>query len=182
MTLNTSSGSLPRHLYVKVDGSFIGAEPGWHDAVWFGLHAHVGRAWGCTVMLDNGAVYRNLPPHALAFEDNAPAWTIKQAQLWDCYGPQFSLVAYTYLEGMGCIARIEGKDVPAMYLFTAVPYGDGFTQEPTQDKEFMFLRTDHGRLTIQPTNRVRFIDKSFTDADAGWPRLSVQKQAYSCED
>jgi hypothetical protein len=180
MTLFTSSGSLPRHLYVRVDGSFVGRQ-GWLDAVWFGLHAHVGRAWGCTVMFDDGAVYRNLPPHALAFDDDAPEWTIRQAQSWDCYGPQFSLVAYTYLEGMGAVAKCNGADVPAMYLFTAVPFGDGFTQEPEQDKEFMFLRTDHGRLTIQPTNRVRFIDKSFTKAGE-WPRLSVQRNVYSCED
>jgi hypothetical protein len=181
MTICTASGSLPRHLYVKVDASFVSDEPGWFEAVWFGVHAHVGRAWGCTVMLECGAVYRNLPPHALAFCDDPPPWTIKQAQLWDCYSPHFSAVEYTYLQNMGCVAKVEGQDLPATYLFTLVPFGDGFTADPQQDKEFMFLQTDDGRLTIQPTNRVRFIDKSFT-VGGDWPRLRVQSETYSCED
>jgi len=178
--LFTASGSLPRHLYVSVDGSFMGTQ-GVHDAVWFGLHSHPGRAWGCTVLLENGAVYRNLPPHALSWKSPLAPWTIEQAQLWDCYSSQFSIHIYNYLDGLSAIANVCGQDTPCSYLFTAIPYGDGFTEEPTQDKEFMFLRTDHGRLTIQPTNRVRFVDKSFTSEKADWPKLTVQSSVYSCE-
>jgi len=178
--LFTSSGSIPRHLYVEVDGTFVGGG-GWHKAVWFGLHAHIGRAWGCTVMLDSGAVYRNLPPHAISFGGEAVSWSLEQAQLWDCYSAQFSTHIYTYLDGLRAVARVDGEDVPCSYLFTAIPYGDGFTEEPTQDKEFMFLQTDGGRLTIQPTNRVRFIDKSFTLEGNEWPKLRAQEQIYSCE-
>ena len=181
MMLFTASGSLPHHLYVKVDGSFIGIE-GWHDAVWFGLHAHIGRAWGCTVMLESGAVYRNLPPHAIAWWKDAAPWSLEQAQLWDCYSAQFSTHAYTYLYGLNATAKIGGLSIPCSYLFTAIPYGDGFTETPEQDKEFMFLKTMSGRLTIQPTNRVKFIDKSFTSEGNDWPKLRVQKQVYSCED
>lgn len=180
MTLFTASASLPRHIYCLIDSSFVGLE-GWHKAVWFGLHSHPGRMWGCTVMLECGAVYRNLPPHALAWEETAPPWEAKQAQLWDCYGPQFSVLVYGYLDGLDATARICGEDVPASYLFTAVPIGDGFTHEPEQEKEFMFLRTEHGRLTVQPTNRVRFREPSFTDDDVPIPRLKTQTEVYSCE-
>jgi len=176
----TASGSLPRHLYVRVDGAFVGAE-GWIPAVWFGLHSHPGRAWGCTVLLECGAVYRNLPPHAIGWGDDPPAWTLKQAQLWDCYGSQFSTHVYTYLDGLDAVAKVCGEDVECSYLFTAIPVGDAFTQEPSQDKEFMFLKTHDGRLTIQPTNRVRFIEASFTDPDATWPSLAVTREAYHCE-
>lgn len=179
MTLFTGSGSLPRHLYVKVDGAFLGLDTS-QDAVWFGLHAHPGRAWGCTVMLESGAVYRNLPPHALVFGHAMVPWTLRQAQLWDCYGDQFSLHAYDYLDGLSAVARIDGQDVPCAYLFTAIPIGDPYTDEPEQGKEFMFLRTAGGRLTIQPTNRVLFRDKSFT-RDTGWPRLRLSSAVWSCE-
>jgi hypothetical protein len=54
------------------------------------------------------------------------------------------------------------------YLFTAVPLNDAYTRDPSQSKEFMFIQTEQGRLTIQPTNRVLFVDKSFT-VDQGWP-------------
>jgi len=178
--LYTASGSLPKHIYVSVEGSFIGSSENC-DAVWFGLHSHVGRVWGCTVLLENGAVYRNLPPHALFWGKSPQPWSLKQSQLWDCYSPQFSTHAYTYLEGLSAKAKVMGSDISCKYLFTAIPLGDGFTEEPTQDKEFMFLRTDHGRLTIQPTNRVKFIDASFTETDTEWPRLEVQSLTYSCE-
>lgn len=178
--LYTASGSLPRHLYVFVDGRFMGCD-GWHSAVWFGLHAHPGRMWGCTVMLECGAVYRNLPPHALAWTREPPEWMPEQAQIWDCYGHNFSTHIYSYLDGLDAWARIDGKDVPCSYLFTAVPIGDAFTHEPEQEKEFMFLKTDHGRLTIQPTNRCRFIESSFTDAGSEMPKLCTQTETYSCE-
>jgi hypothetical protein len=72
-------------------------------------------------------------------------------------------------------------DHPGPYLFTAVPIGDGFSDAPDQAKEFMFIWLDNDRLTIQPTNRVLFEDRSFTDASHGVPRLRLQSEIYSCE-
>tara|TARA_R110000868_G_scaffold120209_2_gene319079 strand:+ start:1044 stop:1448 length:405 start_codon:yes stop_codon:yes gene_type:complete len=132
-------------------------------------------------MLQSGAVYRNLPPHAIAFCEDATEWTIEQAQLWDCYGNQFSVLVYDFLDGLDATARINGEDVPCKYLFTAVPVGDAYTAEPSQDKEFMFLQTRKGRLTIQPTNRVLFTDASFTDKTPVWPSLPLTTRIYSSE-
>jgi hypothetical protein len=176
----TASGSLERHLYVNVIGEFVGVD-GLLPAVWFGLHSHPGRAWGCTVMLECGAVYRNLPPHAITFGNNPIPWSLQQAQLWDCYGTDFSLHIYRYLDGLDAIAMVQGDKLACSYLFTAIPVGDGFTHEPTQDKEFMFLRTDSDMLTIQPTNRVVFVERSFTDDEAPIPKLKVTSEVYSCE-
>jgi hypothetical protein len=68
------------------------------------------------------------------------------------------------------------------YLFTAAPLGDGFSREPEQNKEFVFARLDNGRLTVQPTNRVLFEERSFTDV-VEWPRdVRRQTAVYSCED
>jgi hypothetical protein len=44
---------------------------------------------------------------------------------------------------------------------------DGYTQDPSQSKEFMFIQLDNGRLCIMPTNELRFHDKSYTEGD--WP-------------
>lgn len=61
-------GQLPHHQYVHVDTAFTHKAPEVSStpAVWFGLVSYPGRAWGCTVLLESGAVYRNLPLHALA--------------------------------------------------------------------------------------------------------------------
>jgi hypothetical protein len=49
-----------------------------------------------------------------------------------------------------------------------------------QDKEFIFVQLDNGRLTIQPTNKVAFIDPSFILPDL--PKLKTQTITYSCEE
>lgn len=177
--MNTGSASLPHHQYVWVDQSFIReGGSGWEPAVWFGLHSHPGRAWGCHVMLECGAVYRGLPPHALAFGDKPDEWTLPQAQMWDCYGTQFSLLRYTFLTGLQARAT---NGILCDYLFTAVPLGDGYSEHSSQSKEFMFTRTKGERLLILPTNKLRFIDKSFT-AEVERPRLKLADTVWSCEE
>ena len=177
--MNTGSASLPHHQYVWVDQSFIReGGSGWEPAVWFGLHSHPGRAWACHVMLECGAVYRGLPPHALAFDDKPDDWTLPQAQMWDCYGWAFSLLRYTFLTGLQARAT---NGILCDYLFTAVPLGDGYSEHSSQSKEFMFTRTKGERLLILPTNKLRFIDKSFT-AEVERPRLKLADTVWSCEE
>jgi hypothetical protein len=181
---------LPRHLYVHVDSAFTHVEPcGFIPAVWFGLVSVPGRVWGCTVLLESGAIYRNLPPHALAFHD-APEqrWMARQSQVWNCYGTQFVAHEYRYLAGLSVIVNDLGEMRAGTYLFSACPMSDGFSAEPEQAKEFSFIRLENGRLTIQPTNNLMFIEGSFTkprgsivfatDFPAG---LRRQTESWSCE-
>lgn len=171
--------SLPFHKYVWVDSSFIRKNAfGFEPAVWFGLVSQYGRAWGLNVLLECGAIYRSLPPHAIAFNEKPEAnWTIKDAQLWDCYADQFQLHEYTYLREM----RVRTKDHQGVYLFTAAFINDAFTRTPEQAKEFSFIALDNGRLTIQPTNRTLFEDLSFT-VNKGVPTdLITQTNEWSCE-
>ena len=177
--MNTGSASLPHHQYVWVDQSFIReGGSGWEPAVWFGLHSHPGRAWACHVMLECGSVYRGLPPHALAFDDKPDDWTLPQAQMWDCYGRTFSLLSYSFLDGLQAVTK---DGILCDYLFTAVPIGDAYSAHPSQSKEFMFTRTKGERLLILPTNKLRFIDKSFT-AEVERPRLKLADTVWSCEE
>lgn len=72
MTLHTHAAPLPGHQYVWIDANAIGQhEP--LRAVWFGLTSWPGRAFGCHVLLECGAVYRNVPLHQLASKPGAPA-------------------------------------------------------------------------------------------------------------
>jgi hypothetical protein len=182
--MNTKIGSLPYHRYVWVDSRFTHEEPvGWVRAEWFGLVSHPGRVWGCNVMFSFGGVYREIPPHAVAFcPDPEKKWAVNQAQLWDCYGVKWWAHEYTALRSLRCRARIRGKDYGGMYLFTVAPCEDGFSEAPEQSKEFKFIALDNGRLTIQPTNRVIFEDRSFTDPEEKIPKLKLQTEWWSCEE
>lgn len=186
--LYTHVGDLPRHYDCWVDDAAVLAEPKGEvvPCRWFGLTSHPGRVWGCTVLLESGAVYRDIPPHRMAFRADAVAeWTPSLAQRWDCYSWAFATLVYSALDGLRCEA-VCGPDKRAeagRYLFTAAPVGDGFTEDPRQAKQFMFVALDNGRMTIQPTNRVVFRDGSWTTAKAGeWPTgLRATEEVVRCE-
>jgi hypothetical protein len=192
LMLSTHVGQLPRHQYVWVDSDFTHEKPiGFVPAVWFGLVSYPGRAWGCTVMLECGAIYRALPPHALAFSDSPEIyWPVQMAQRWDCYGWNFTAHIYDYLDGLDCRVRIEldcpvrierYTELDGQYLFSVAPVGDAFSAYPEQAKEFTFVRLDNDRLTVQPTNNLLFTEKSFT-RDVGWPTdLQRQSKVYHAE-
>jgi hypothetical protein len=164
--MNTLIGNIPKHKYVFVDSCFTHEQPvGFIPAVWFGIVSFPGRVWGLNVMLESGAVYRNLPPHSISFSDkDGVDWTPNEAQHWSCYGYEFVAMEYDYLSGLGCAARIadehELKNF-GQYLFTVAPVGDAFSAVPEQAKEFSFIHLNNNRLTIQPTDRVVFFDSSF---------------------
>jgi hypothetical protein len=177
-------GELPRHIYCYVDSTYTHNEPqGFLPCVWFGLVSYPGRTWGCTVMLESGAIYRNVPAHAIAFTTKPErTWYACEAQTWDCYGEQFTTLEYKYLAGLDCKVKCATVPYEGSYLFTAAPVGDGFSAYPEQAKEFCFIQLDNGRLTIQPTNYVVFRERSFTDNKLEFPTgLRRQTDVWSAE-
>ncbi|MDA1095363.1 MAG: hypothetical protein O3A25_19190 [Acidobacteria bacterium] len=183
--LHTLIGPLPAHLYVWVDTTFTHrrgrVDNRYEPAVWFGLVSTPGRMWGCTVLLESGAVYRNLPPQAICFVPDADPLSPWQAQTWDCYGTDFAVVDYPYLSGLRCLVKTGDTTAQGRHLFAVAPVGDGFSAEPSQAKEFHFLALEEGRLTIQPTDRVVYEDRSFTGPLAFPAGLRRQTEVYRCE-
>lgn len=181
MTLYTHAGALPAHQYVWVEPDAIGKHD-WLQGVWFGITSYPGRAFGCHVLFENGAVYRNVPLHQLASRKTDSKWTAADAQTWDAYGWQFSLIDYPYLSSMNARAKVRDEEHGGHYLFTLVPVGDAFSAAPTQSKEFYFLQLQNGRYTAQPTNRVLIEDRSFVDK-LEWPTcLRRQDDWHSAEE
>jgi hypothetical protein len=149
--------------------------------MWVGITSIPGRAWGINVILRNGgALYRNLPPHSIGFHSEDFGWTIQQAQLWDCYSYHFTIVQSPILRGLRMQAKVKGELLTGEYLFHVTHVDDGWSDSPDQDKEFYFIKLDNGRLTIQPTNRITFIDASFIVND-NLPELKLSDTIYSCE-
>ena len=177
----SGAGPLPRHRYCFVEPNTFGNED-WLRVAWFGLVSHPGRTWGCHVMLECGAVYRNVPLQRLSHKTTDKLWSTDQAQTWDCYGHDFSVVEYPFLEAVPVIARLRsGEKIEGRYLFTAIPMLDGFSLEPEQSKEFYFIALENGRFTAQPTNHVLVKDKSFV-TNVEWPKLKRQTEVWSVDE
>jgi len=176
----SGAGPLPRHTYCYVEPNTFGNEK-WERVAWFGLVSHPARTWGCHVMLESGAVYRNVPLHRLAHRETVTGWTPCEGQTWDCYGHHFSVVEYPFLEAAPVRVKLRNKtEHTGRYMFTAIPMLDGFSLEPEQSKEFYFIKLDNGRFTAQPTNHVLVQDKSFITVSE-WPRLKRQTEMWSVD-
>jgi len=179
-------GQLPHHQYVFVDTAFTHtqAKASSVPAIWFGLVSFPGRVWGCTVLLENGAVYRNLPLHALAhrLEGLDIPWEARDSQCWDCYGTSFTTLCYDALLGLECLAKTNDVQRDGEYLCTIAPSGDAYSAEPAQAKELILIALTNGRYTLQPTDRVVFRDASFTTGKLEFPHgLKRQDETWSCE-
>lgn len=152
---------------------------------WFGLTSVPGRAWGLTVLLENGAIYSHLPPHAIAFKTGAPKWTVEHAQLWDCFGHDFAVEEYSYLAGRRVLCdvnRRRGELLEGTYLFTAQHYGDGYSAAPEQAKQYHFIQLELGRLVCLPANRFMVDAAEFTALEGALPKgLRRQTETYSVE-
>jgi len=180
--MNTKIGALPTHRYIWVDSKYTHEKPiGLVEAMWVGLTSIPSRAWGINVILrDGGALYRNIPPHAVNFSPNPiKNWRIKDSQLWNCYSYNFSILQNPILQGIPVTTKIGKSIHNGTYLFSTTHLFDGWSDSPEQDKEFIFIQLTNGRLTIQPTNRVAFIDHSFTNTNM--PKLKLHDTIYSCE-
>jgi hypothetical protein len=111
-----------------------------------------------------------------------PKWEPQDAQVWDCYGHQFSVVEYPFLESAGPMkVRLLSKaEYMGKYLFTAIPMLDGYSLDPEQSKEFMFVALENGRFCSLPTNHVLVNDKSFIRS-LEWPKLKRQTEVWSVD-
>lgn len=180
--MNNKTSSIPLLQYLWVDTRFTHQKPiGFQEAEWVQTVAIPDRAWGLNVVFRNGGMmYRNLPPHAIAF-DKSPdkEWYLDYAQLWNCYGYQYENMACQHLSGSIVKVKINNEILSGEYIFQTSFIGDSYSMTPEQDKTFFWIKLFNQRLTIQPTNRVTFIDPSFIE-NGEIPKLKLQNQIYRC--
>jgi len=184
----THAANLPFHQYVSVDKKILSGNKaeGWEEAVWFGLTSVPHRAWGCTVMLKCGAIYRGLPISALAHDKvgEEQPWSIGEAQRWDCFGYSFQPIRYDYLRELDCSVWIPKRNCwfAGHYVFTAEPYEDGYSLEPSQTKSHHFIALVNGRYACVPGNNVLWKEASFVREDGKPDWLRVQTQTWHAEE
>lgn len=174
------------HQYVYVDAGAITRDgQGTRPAVWLALHSVPGRMFGATLLLESGALYRDVPLHRLATRPDAPVWRPDEAQHWNAYGGDLQVIRLPYLDGLRLTAkcgRVSTREHAGTYVCSLQPIGDDYSRAPEQDKTFTLIALDDGRYTCQPTDRVLVHDASFTCVE-GWPTdLTRNRSTWSCED
>ena len=184
----TLLANLPRHLYIYVCNEALsqGQRSGVTRASWFGLVSLPNKVWGATVLLENGAVYTPVPLHTIRTESSKDAgydvWNPSDAQRWDCFGYDFTVIEYEQLAGRDVEAYIDGKWFQSTYMFTAQHYGDAYSQTPEQTKQYHFVDVHGLGIAALPTNCCVFHERCFTKPDGKPDWLRVSKEYPSCEE
>jgi hypothetical protein len=188
---------VPRPMYAYVDSRYLydfaaDVIPEWRSCMIYGLSALPGRAWGLSVLLDDGAIYQHLPVHAFSLRSDYTAdWEqhyhdLTELQVWSCYGNTFATHEYGALSEMSARVYLgNGKWEMGRYWFTAAPWDDCFSTTPDQHKHFNFMWLECGALASLPGNRLLFNDPSFTTNMPAWgsrPAYQVNTRYWFPED
>ena len=160
------NADLPRHFYAYVRDEFLRGLASGHGrasrCVVFGLASVVGRALGFHVLLANGAQWARVPLHALVADPEAPRLPLSDLCLWDCFGYDLEAHEFAYLRGLDVDVRIGKKWLPGSYVCSLDWKGNGFSESAEQHKVMHLIALDNGCYALQPNNRTRWHEASFT--------------------
>ena len=183
--------ALPKHIYCWVRQPFVytsGVEDVLVPCVWFAISSHPGRALGCHVMLENGAVVLELPLHALIADSKKtipPQFEIHDHQIWDCFGWDAEVFELPYLGMLSAsILDDEHKNthMTAFPVFAIDWKDNAFSDYPEQHKWLIMVETEDNYYMALPQDRLVFEDASFTKYDEGTlKRIKRQTEVWSCE-
>lgn len=173
---------LPTHRYVWVRDSYIYNNPtgAFVPAVWFGISSHPGRAFGCHVLLDNGATIIDLPLIALAHTENPKEeLCISDAVAWDSFGWDVQVYEPQYLCGL--LTWMLQEDHQSHMgigeaLFAIDWVNNGWSNYPQQHKWLWVIAGDDGNLYAMPQDRLIFQEESFTDNFRKIPEGGIKRQ------
>ena len=148
----------------------------------YGLSSLPSRAWGISILLDNGALVQHIPLHALTFNPDSPHnHPLDHLQIWSCYGWDFATHEYDALRELPLKVYLKGAWEKGRYLFTAAPYGDAYSLTPDQHKHFNFVKLDCGAIGAYPGNRMLMFDSSFVELPDEKPRYITNSQVWFVE-
>ena len=172
--MSTHIADIPNSFYCYVRNEFLyDMQKGFGEftpCMAYGVSALPGRAWGVSLLLNNGALVQHVPVHAITFTPKENhCHPLDHLQIWSCYGWEFATHVYGALQEMPVKVYMKGQWETGRYLFTAAPYGDHFSSAPDQHKHFNFVQLDCGALAALPGNRMLAFDSSFVEFEPQRP-------------
>lgn len=182
------NADLPRHFYAYVREEFLHDLQDGHGAavrcVAFGVASVAGRALGFHVLLDNGAQWARVPLHALVSVPTAPRMSLGDLCLWDSFGYDVEAVEFAYLRGLDVDALIGRDWLPGSYVCSLDWKGNGFSESAEQHKVMHLIALENGCYALQPNNRTRWHEVSFTTKPydlASPPKYRVNTHVWHAE-
>jgi len=180
--------SLPKHQYAYLRTEFCNNLDEKHNGtipcVVFGAESNPERALGFHVLREDGALVAQVPIHALCWKIDAPQQQVGELEAWDCFGYWLTVIEFRYLRERAFSYKHAGAEQQGRYLCTFDFIDNGFSDHPTQHKCWHFLALDNGNYALQPNNRCRVIDKSFTENEFTWdkpPAIQTNELTWYCE-
>lgn len=183
MTLNCD---LPNHFYCKLKKEFLYDQREhkgeFVDALVFAISSIPGRAIGFSLVTEHGAQFSRLPIQALVHKEKHTDYPLNLLQPWDAMGYEVVVNEYKYLREMPCKVMFRDKSWhPGRYMFTIDFLDNGFSAEPTQAKCYHMIKLCGGQFSLQPNNRIIWLDSSFVKPLEGRPDYIVNSHVWHCE-
>jgi hypothetical protein len=177
-----------------VRGNYLRNQVDSHDKYFpcmiFGVASMQGRSPLFHFLMEDGGVWWRMPISAFCAEPGVPEVDIYDLVLWNSFSSQISVTEFEAMRHMRMtyVAR-SGEFVNGKYLFTldwhspeANTINVGFSENPGQHKcGHVILRND-GNYAIQPNNRVRLFDPSFTTKHGTLIERLINTRLWDVED
>lgn len=138
-----------------------------------------------TVLLESGALWYELPLHALAIKESAPLLDITECQMWDCLSSQWIAHRYDHLRHLTAFVWLNKADgskdlARGSYMFTIDMMGTFYADHPSEHKTLNIIELDDGQVVAYPNNRCLFEDKTFTKINGRLNYIQTN-QHFFCE-
>lgn len=122
-------------------------------------------------VMEDGGLWWRMPIHAFCWKEDAVEQELDELVLWDSFSYHVGVTQYPYLKNK--VVKFTSRrrvEYGGKYLFTldwaaSSDSGDTdflFSEYPSQHKCGHVIAMDNGNFAIQPNNRLRLHDPSFT--------------------
>lgn len=140
--------------------------------------------------MEDGGLWWRMPINAFCQTPGVPEQDIHDLVLWNAFSPFITVTKFNAISGMRVSYRDRHKkEHSGIYLFTLdwhMPesnVGDhGYSENVGQHKCGHVIALDNGNFAIQPNNRVRLFDPSFTVKEEPVIHRLLHTKKYSVED
>jgi hypothetical protein len=177
-----------------VRGNYLRDQADSHDkhfpCVIFGVTSIPSRSPLFHFLMEDGGVWWRMPISAFCARPDVPEVDIHELVLWNSFSSHVTATEFYAMRNMRMtyVAR-SGEFVNGKYLFTLDWHAPddnilntGFSQNPGQHKCGHVILRDDGNFAIQPNNRVRLFDPSFTTKSGTLIERKINTRQWDVED